>query len=259
MLKPEDRPLFGALILLAAAILVLALVKPFDIAPNGCGLQAGNAEVFKECVEIVSAQSVAEYTRLLAWFTAILAAFTIVLAGASVWQGYLTRNSIKLARDEFNATHRPKIFVHTVSVTDQGSRTLRNGQRHHTPARGIITVANGGDASAFIIEWCAVIYYQSPDAAFTPGLDVEPVKYPKTDAAGISPGRFEKLGHSQMHVIDDEWTTFVAEKGKMFFLGKITYQGADGIKRSTGFCRQYDPEDAGAWRPVKESEYEYAY
>ncbi len=93
-----DRPLFGALILLACAVLLFALVKPFDAPPNGCGQQYANPDAFKECLEIASAQSVAIYTRLLAYFTAALAVLTLVLAGASLWQAYLTRESIDEAR-----------------------------------------------------------------------------------------------------------------------------------------------------------------
>lgn len=207
---------------------------------------------------------ISDHATILATVVAAIAAvwvarFTAVLARVTGEQARLTNEGIKLARDEFNATHRPKIFVQAVAVTDKGSRTVLKGYGIHNPAKAIITIANGGDAPAFIIEWRAVIYYQGADAAFTPGLDVAPVQLPDENAAGISPGVFEHLGHSQVHAISDEWARFVNEGGAMFFIGRITYQGADRIRRNTGFCRRYDPEDTGAWRIVKDSEYEFAY
>ena len=42
-------------------------------------------------------------------FAAILAIFALALDGTNVWQGRLIGETIKLARDEFNATHRPLI------------------------------------------------------------------------------------------------------------------------------------------------------
>jgi hypothetical protein len=190
---------------------------------------------------------------------AVTAVATLVMAAFTGTLWFVTKRSVDLGRAEFEATHRPKIFVQTVTVTDKGTRTIRDGQTHRTPARAIITIANGGDNPAFIIEWRAIIYYQNPDAAFTPGLDVEPLQRPKINAHGISPGEFEDIGHTQMHAVDDDWETFLNEGGRMFFIGRIAYQGVDKIKRNTGFCREYDPNEAGAWRPVKESEYEYTY
>jgi hypothetical protein len=116
MLRPEDRPLFGALILLVAVVLLSALVKPFDTPPNGCEQQYANSEAFKDCVEIASAQSVAVYTRLLAYFTAALAVLTLGLAGAGVWQGRMMRKSINLARADFEATHRPWVATTRIAI-----------------------------------------------------------------------------------------------------------------------------------------------
>lgn len=217
-----------------------------------CETEKPNKQTYDECL-------LTRYTGQLSRWTFALFMATVVLGLLGLGGGILSYRQFRLARTEFIATHRPKLFVQTVTVTNKGTRIVRNGKMHHTPASAIITVANGGDTPAFIIEWQAVIYYQRPEAAFTPGLGTEPIQRPKIDAAGIIPGEFQKIGHTQMHVVDDDWEEFVNAGGQMFFIGRITYQGADKIKRNTGFCRRYDSSEAGAWRPVKESEYEYTY
>lgn len=191
--------------------------------------------------------------------SAFTALATIAIAGftATLWystNGMLqaTKDAVDLTRDEFNATHRPKLFVHTVTVIDKGRWRDKS-------AKGIITVVNGGDSPAFVIEWRAIIYYQHPEAAFVPGLDVEPVQTPNPAGAGIGAGEWQDIGHSQVRGVDDDWDQFIALGGRMFFLGRITYKGSDGVRRNVGFCREYDAETEGAWRVVKQSEYEYAY
>lgn len=193
------------------------------------------------------------------------AIFTALLTVSTIGLWFVTRGSLALARDEFNATHRPKLFVNDVAVTDYGRRatlypTTEPDKTEPGPARGIITVANGGDSVAFIIEWQAVVYYQASDAAFAPHLDTAEIQRPKPDAPGILPGTFEYLGHSQRHIIDREWEWFKTGAGhKMFFIGRVTYEGPDKIRRTTGFCRSYDKADQGRWQPTDYTEYEYGY
>jgi hypothetical protein len=62
---------------------------------------AAKAPEYKSAQDI-SAEIVAYYTEVLAWFTAIMAVATIGLGVGTYFQ-------IKLARNEFNSTHRPKI------------------------------------------------------------------------------------------------------------------------------------------------------
>ncbi|HEX4027723.1 MAG TPA: hypothetical protein VHX18_08885 [Rhizomicrobium sp.] len=194
-----------------------------------------------------------------AMFAGAVALFTLGLLAASVWTNLINLQQIRLARDEFNATHRPKIFIQSVAVTDKGQHPFSGGDFHKN-ARGVITIANGGDATAFIIAWRAVIYFQSATSAFVPHLDEAPIQTPAADAPGIVPGGWQDIGHQQVQAVEQAWAQFVAEDGsRMFFIGRITYQGKDKITRNTGFCREYDRIDRGAWLAIKDSEYEYAY
>src|SRR5438105_3411315 len=112
MLKPkaEDWPLVGAAVLLVTLGLLAWVLSSFGTPLHEqCANEARNHQAYKECVEILSAEAVAYYTKWLAGLTAVLAVFTILLAGAGIWQG-------KLARDEFNATHRPLLVVRSIDL-----------------------------------------------------------------------------------------------------------------------------------------------
>lgn len=235
------------------------------------------ADIYQQCLQATQRDKAKEakckatetlwersFTDPIAYYTLWLTAFTGLLGATGIAQWVLISRQIKLASDEFSATHRPKIFVQTVVVTDKGQRSSGRyrgsiPQDIPKPARGIITVVNGGDSPAFLIEWRSAIYFQSTDAAFAPHLISESVQRPKPDAPGISPGEWQEILHEQIHAVDRDWEEFVNEGGRMFFLGRITYEGADKIRRNTGFCREYDKVTEGRWKSVKDSEHEYSY
>lgn len=105
-----------------------------------------------ESIEAGADQTIARYTVVLALFTA-------VLAGVGIFQGYLTAQQIRLARNEFNATHRPRIRIrqvfmpNLVFVTDH----LSHGDNFEIS----IVVANVGDGEACIIDSrCRVFFYR---------------------------------------------------------------------------------------------------
>lgn len=57
---------------------------------------------------------------------------------------------------------------------------------------------------------------------------------------------------------DLEYEQFVHRGGRFFAVGPVEYCGDDGIKRITGFCREYSAA-TGMWTRIENSEYEYAY
>jgi hypothetical protein len=76
--------------------------------------------------------------------TVAIAAFTIVLAIVTNRQARFTRESIELARDEFNATHRPRITV-------RGFQTLTGGLADEDVSV-IFLYVNTGDSDAIVTE-----------------------------------------------------------------------------------------------------------
>lgn len=75
--------------------------------------------------------------------TLVIAAFTITLWWTASRQSRLTQDAIALARDEFLATHRPKIIVHSTEIdwrdSDEG------------PCIGArVTIVNAGASEALL-------------------------------------------------------------------------------------------------------------
>lgn len=197
---------------------------------------------------------------------ALTAIGTIAIAFFTLTLWAVTDNALRLARDEFNATHRPKIYVQTISITERGETPGRyaGGDRikeEAKPCEGIITVANGGDSAAFLVQWQSVVYLQTSGNAFTPPLDLAPVQRPNPNAPGISPGVIESMKHFQVRPVDRDWQAYQQGAGhKIFFIGRIIYEGPDKIRRTTGFCREWDNAlGAGRWKPTNYSEFEFAY
>jgi hypothetical protein len=69
-----------------------------------------------------SAEEASEYWPFLIFGTklkitdSLLALFTLLLVLIGAWQGYKLKRTVDLAREEFIATHRPKIKIHAVEV-----------------------------------------------------------------------------------------------------------------------------------------------
>lgn len=189
---------------------------------------------------------------------------TLVMAFFSFTLWFVTNKSVNLARAEFNATHRPRIIVQDVNIINKGiPGTLIDDGRAidgHVDTKLIFTVMNCGELPAFIKEWRCIIYYQKCDTAFSPELESAQAKRPSADAPGIGAGEFELIGYHQITSISDDWRHFCSSAGgRMYFIGRVTYCGNDGVVRNTGFCRSYDRLDLGAWRKVADSEYEYVH
>lgn len=83
-----------------------------------------------------------------AYYTLWLTVFTGVLAGVGIGQGYLIGRQINLARDEFEATHRPKVIVREVYWEPDETGTGINRAGKIT-----IILANTGSRDAYISEF----------------------------------------------------------------------------------------------------------
>lgn len=184
-------------------------------------------------------QSIDEHNGLITAFaTVVMAAFT-----GTLW--FVTKKAVDLARAEFIATHRPRVRLQKVVHWDFGEKD--------SPASVEIVIANAGESSATIICWRAVLYIQTHDTAFWPDLN---------ESTERTPAEFSlSAGASRAVIAKQEtayWTSgdLMAGEAEMFLVGDISYIGGDGITRSTGFARRFAK---GHWKPVRDSEYEYAY
>jgi hypothetical protein len=198
-------------------------------------------------VEIISAETVAEYTKWLAGFTAVLAFFTVLLAGAGFWQGRLTRDSINLARDEFLATHRPKVKI--LSVYSREEWAADDEGRLDTAMSDVtimIRFVNAGRSDAIIHEITACVLDEAPteEALAIRGQDMK--------------NAVLKVGWEGTHLV----MTCRLRRGELFqqatwCVGSISYKDSAGRWRKTGCCWVTTPE--GEWRRQVNSPFDKSY
>lgn len=112
-MKREDRPLFGALITVALALLLNAILsftegsgQPQGQQTQTYADQSGPTE--KPESESFWVRAVDDPINL---FTGVLAIFTIILAGASIWQGRLTDCAIRKAEASSERQLRAYVYL----------------------------------------------------------------------------------------------------------------------------------------------------
>jgi hypothetical protein len=182
--------------------------------------------------------------------TVVIASFTVVLALVIRRQARLTREALKLARDEFISTHRPKIIVRTFEYCSDGGGRIGAAIRY----------VNAGDSVATITEIGVSIF-----------LSVE----------GPRPGGDQVMTAERViskRLLGGEEAVYVAASGvthnevavqqvrnhrqypftSAYCIGYIAYADELGVGRKTGFCRQYEPANR-SWARTEHSDYDYAY
>jgi hypothetical protein len=183
--------------------------------------------------------------------TIVLAILTLVLAVSTVFLWLATRGTLKLARAEFNASHRPKLIVRELM--------LLRGAGLEPTADVRYVIANIGDGPAEIVESYLICQLVS-DGTLSP---LQPIE-------GANPIGRETINPGA-HIFREETSNFShrsiainymkSQHGQIhdhfFFRGFIIYQDRMGIRRRTAFSRAYDPE-ARRFRLSDDPDYEYA-
>jgi hypothetical protein len=210
--------------------------------PEDCASYNAVAYFFIQAFDVLNEISPA----LTAIATVGIGIFTWTLWTTSRDQGRLNQAALKLASDEFVATHRPKLFVQAVFANIWGAPP------HETIIEFI--VVNGGEAKAYPIKALGFSYIQGVNSIFDPKETAATPVFP--EGKDLEPGERITL-KVQSASIKNDYNDFLAG-GRMFVLGRVEYAGKDGIVRVTGFCREYSRE-TGAYSPVPNSEHEYAY
>lgn len=186
--------------------------------------------------------------------TVFVAGFTLTLWLTSKEQGRLTLAQIALARDEFNATHRPRLRVRHVDF--QGDRSVL------TPLSVNVMLANVGDEVANVISIQFVFAMKIGERWFNgvvPQLSV-PIQ-PDLDV------RFVEVGSTigipvQVAPQNEIDGTFVAEvlmkRRRLFFIGFIRYKDKRDLIRNTSLCWEYDiPREDFRKPPPDDAELNY--
>jgi hypothetical protein len=187
-------------------------------------------------------------------YTLWLAALTGCLVVVSAWQGvFLLRAEktsqalAKLAREEFIATHRPRIIV----------RFLQ-GPFHDDDGREFcwVTFANIGETAATLIEIGGDLARRNRDTGDwkIPGLDASPKPI---EAVVLDSGQRHvvtitaKVPMSDMDIFGD-----VTETYELCAVGRVRYQDGNGRIRETAFLR-INRDGKEGFKPTSNKEDEY--
>jgi hypothetical protein len=211
-------------------------------------------------------------------YTLVLAVFTGLLVAVSGFQGYFllradktarisaeaARASTALAREEFIATHRPRMRIKHIWMVD------RMAWRLSQPLEVNLDIVNIGDAIAYVtwINYQTLIlptgerlpqrppYDEVPD-----GLDIRISRFPTSAAipSGVTLYRVVCDGIlDEQDVVDILWG-----RKRLYLIGTVEYVHGTGL-RQTAFCRRltytgYPPPagDLGRFEVENDPDYEY--
>jgi hypothetical protein len=172
-----------------------------------------------------------------------IAWFTVKLKHVSTKQARLARRAIKLAGDEYLATHRPLLRVRYFKRVD--APTDQMIQVH-------FTIVNVGDTRAKMLGCNAGIEFFRKDSLPTPvlfhlreALAVRPFGRGATDEATV-------LLPKDRALLADH----LVEQKEMHVYGFIVYADKGGNTRTTAFCRRWDAA-RDRFTPVDDPDYEY--
>jgi hypothetical protein len=173
-------------------------------------------------------------------------AIAIASADAAMLAAEETRKSVDLASKEFVSSHRPKVIMRRASLyidpDDEivADATLKSGVAY--------VVANVGDTDATVVESNATIHVlkvrdksEMGDIVFSAGLPVSDDIRSIGDPI-LTPG----VAYTFLAGTPDDnliSAKFGARAGyaKILFVGYVIYADANGVRRRTQFCRQYEP------------------
>jgi hypothetical protein len=170
--------------------------------------------------------------------TVFIAAFTIVLTRVTGRQATLTHETLKLthetlrlAREEFIASHRPRIILRNVIFDAE---------------QMVFWLANIGDTRATIVESRIQPEFVPDGTRFRP----RPTGHHDLGQVILEGGEtreFTYHGHTPAQ--------FAGTPGSLYFAGTIVYADDNGVKHQSAFRRRWSPE--GFMRLQDERDQEY--
>jgi hypothetical protein len=214
-----------------------------------------------------------------AFATVAIAALTLTLWLSTRRQAILTREAIRLSRDQFLSFQRPelrlrRIWFVTVDEENPGAGySWLTGQRpadtiQNVPLSVAVEIVNIGRTDAFLEIIKFATLYLRPEEHL-------PQRPPYDDP----PGLLQFMGHAKMAPGSTMMTTLSderrlnatefhdlqSEECRLYYVGTIGYKDGAGNFRQTGFCRFFGgpinasvtPMSYGPFRTDPNPEYEY--
>jgi len=177
----------------------------------------------------------------IALFNLILAFSTVGLWVATISLRRAGNNQIRLAREEFIASHRPRIRINRIFPIE---KLFPN-----TQTRLIIEAANIGDTKATITEVGFDIYIEGQP------FNAIPQPYPGSEP--VPPGKEARMtAFSNRMLSEAEINAIETGISEWRLLGIVNYTDDNGVMRSTSFMRVYNRAMS---RFVKVTEYDPDY
>jgi hypothetical protein len=175
-----------------------------------------------------------------------IAFFTVSLSHATRGQLAKLGESIKLARDEFNATHRPEIIVHSIEF-----RRIP-GEEEIDRIGASILCFNKGRAAAQNVEVRAHILV-------TNSLEIDVQRPLIKTFVEIPSGiklRFEVKSERPVRELPH-----LLKLATPYCIGTVAYVDQNQTRRETGFCFTIKEITSGGacWVSAKSAEHEYAF
>jgi hypothetical protein len=185
---------------------------------------------------------------LTAFATCAIAAFTYTLWRATTEHSRITDQVLSLTRDEFIATHRPRMRVYAFEVTD---RNIDGGKSISV----LFQAQNIGESKAHITKLEGCIYIGRSDRSPESGI---PFRYSEEYSVSLSGGERDQFGINGTAPSDVEAMEIYAGDTAIYCIGRLVYKDDIGIEREIGFCREFRFRPYRS-RAVTDSEYEYTY
>jgi hypothetical protein len=251
--RPRLNPEFILIFLVAsvfwAGVLAWQASGPPDLEKQRCYENAKKtAQKIDECKSFWEKAT----TDPVAAFTAVLAVSTVGLWIATIGLYLSGQNQFRLARQEFIATHRPKIIVHAAELTRSPPEDKIDEENEWYLIGASLLCFNVGESIAKHVEVRGQIF-----AGANFGLDVQrPIV--KVEEEVLNGQKLRAEIKSNYPVVD---VASGKRRGVDYFcLGWIAYFDENGHRRETGFCfRAEFGAHADLWVSAGKPEYEYDY
>lgn len=198
--------------------------------------------------------------------TVIIATFTGTLWYTTTAQGRFTRSLIDLARDEFNATHRPEIRLKHLWIASADGQHFVGSIESQQPITIRIDMVNVGDTEAFInlINFVVLIIPVGTRLPQRPPYNEPGIPQ---HHIGVRLDRGITFTHpipTGRILTQEEIARIRNGDVRLYFVGTIGYWDASRRLRQTAFCRylQFQSlpagyDDYGRFQKDDDPDYEY--
>jgi hypothetical protein len=204
---------------------------------------------------------IAVFTFVLTIFNGLLFASSTGLWLANRKTAKIAQDQIRLGRDEFTASHRPRMRLkHIWLATPDGQRSYR-GLQSQAPVTVRLDIVNNGDAVGFvrIINFVTRVLPQGQRLPQRPIYNEPDVPQLQIPDAEVRIGRTLTLPASDGRILSAN-DIFGVNQGshRLYFVGTIEYWWGDdrGNLRQTAFCR-FLTGTSGRFQVDKDPDYDY--